>query len=51
MSARMTPPMPLDDISRDDNPGPFVLEPQEFVEDVQLLEEDAETGSSSSNGD
>jgi|HubBroStandDraft_6_1064221.scaffolds.fasta_scaffold1083920_1 hypothetical protein len=32
----------LGDITRDDNPGDFVLEPEEFLEDVQL-EEDGES--------
>ena len=35
-SAPMSPPRPLDDVTRDENPGPVVLEPEEFVEDVQV---------------
>jgi hypothetical protein len=40
-SASMSEEKSLDGLSRDDNPGDFVLEPEEFVEDVQdVAEED-----------
>jgi hypothetical protein len=32
---------PLGDTERDINPGDIVLEPVEFVEDVQVVEDDA----------
>jgi hypothetical protein len=35
-SASMSPPRPLAEVMKDENPGPIVLEPEEFVEDVQV---------------
>jgi hypothetical protein len=35
-SPSMSPSRPLDDLTRDENPGPIMLELEEFVEDVQV---------------